>query len=122
MSSTKKTTTIYLVIYALIFNAVTSSMAFGGPGSLGKEGVLFCTSSGYQWVTVDVEPESGSSVKQHCKLCLFPPLDDNFDHILQPQEADIEFTTRRQISLTRSTTPKRAQFIYLLAQGRAPPL
>ena len=122
MSSTTKTATIYLVIYALIFNAVTSSLAFGGPGSMSKEGVLFCTSLGYQWVTVDVKPESENSIKQHCKLCLYPPVDDGFDSILYPLDSRIEFTARQQLLLSQLVTPRRSQFVYLLAQGRAPPL
>lgn len=89
---------------------------------MSKEGVLFCTSLGYQWVTVDVEPESGDTAKQHCKLCMYPPIDDGFDGILYQLDSRLEFAARQQLSLSRLATPRRSQLIYLLAQGRAPPL
>ena len=122
MNSGNKTATIYLLIYALIFNAVSSPMAFGGAGSMGKESVLFCTSAGYQWLSIDAQPESEDSIKQHCKLCLFPPIDDSLDSIIHSPQASAQFAIRKYISLSRLATPKRAQLIYLLAQGRAPPL
>lgn len=111
--------TIYLVIFALIFNAVTSTVAFGANNS--SDQVLLCTSSGYKWVSVDNLPESKPNAQQHCKLCLFPANDENHDvFAFLSKTPFIASQSTGQFSLSLYPSIK-ARFAHFIAQGRAPP-
>lgn len=115
-----KISTIYLVIFALIFNAITSTVAFGGTGG-GPNEVLLCTSSGYKWVNIDDLPTSEQNTQQHCKLCLFPPSDDNSDDFILPSSTAIKFSLSDNKLSASPNASIKTRFTYLVAHSRAPP-
>jgi len=107
------------VMFALIFNAITSTAAYAGVGS---NEMLFCTSQGYQWIKVEDQTSSSERAQQHCKLCLFPASEDNV--------SDADVSTARRSLFIQSVTQSfknvypllKARFAKLIAQGRAPPI
>jgi hypothetical protein len=119
--SSRQLATFYLVMFALIFNAISSSAAYAESGS-GKNGVLLCTSQGYQWVNVDSDSSSGEQAQQHCKLCLFPPSDDSFEPIIATCDSSLSFDDNGHQAKEQRHTIFKLRFARLTPQGRAPPL
>jgi len=116
------TSTTLLVIFVLIFNAVTSNVAFGAADSSLNQ-VLLCTSSGYKWVNIDELPGSKGKAKQHCALCLFPPNDDNdaqLNALLSSVLIDFNVLGQQDLSNIDAHT-LHTRYRHSLAQGRAPP-
>ncbi|GAA6136826.1 hypothetical protein NBRC116583_05730 [Arenicella sp. 4NH20-0111] len=113
--------TIYVVIFALILNAITSTGAFAAANS-GSQSVLLCTSQGYQWVEVESDSVGTQQPSQHCKLCLFPPSDDAFDKYLTSHPYNDVTLEESKLKQAATTTVVLSTFAYFLAQGRAPPI
>lgn len=104
-------------MFALIFNAVTSSVVYG----VEQNGVLICTSQGYKWLKVENETSETERAQQHCKLCLFPPSEEHFDDVIANTSVDSSFSFE-QITGFSLEYQVISRFAYLVAQGRAPPL
>ncbi len=119
--SNRQLATFYVVVYALIFNAITSSFVYAGSGS-GQKSVLFCTSQGYKWVQVDSDENVSERAQQHCKLCLFPPSDEPFEYLVAGSNSAHSFDAPGVESPGVFPTSFKLRFAYLIAQGRAPPL
>jgi len=117
--SNRKLTTIYLVMFALIFNAVTSSVAYG---MAERNGMLLCTSQGYKLVQVENETSPTERVQQHCELCLFPPSDECFEPFIADIDSPFLLAARQTSSANSVLQIAKTRYSYLFAQGRAPPL
>lgn len=119
-SSASQIKTVYVVIFALLINAISSTGALAALNS-GTQSVLLCTSQGYKWVTVDSETPKTSNANQHCKACLFPQNDTNSDDFIGSEFVCVakEANQRGTISATDIVVHHRTA--YSLAQGRAPP-
>jgi len=89
-------------MFALIFNAMTSSAM---ASSVGQNGMLLCTSQGYQWVNVEQGNNVIEQAQEHCQACLFPHSDDSSADLIS--------------SAYRNTFPKQVNRILLLADDAA---
>jgi len=116
--SARRITTIYLVMFALIFNAITSSSV----NASSTNGVLLCTTQGYKWVNVESDDNSKQQTLQHCKICLFPSSDDHFDDLVA--DSGKILLPSNNSHQTSKTLPRvfRARFAYSIRQIRAPPV
>ena len=119
--SSRKITVTYMVMFALIFNAITSSVAYAGSMS-GPGGVLLCTSQGYKWVKVDDQSRSSEQTQQHCKLCLFPSSEDNTNDFIADAKTASPIEIRTRLRLNNWQPLLKNQLADLIAQGRAPPI
>jgi len=108
-------------MFALIFNAVTSSVAYSKNG-LGQSGEIFCTSQGYEWIKVDKETSVSEQVQQHCEMCLFPASENNLDDFILDNSASPIFACAQTSAILDSSRPLAAHTAFLVAQGRAPPI
>ncbi len=107
-------------MFALIFNAVTSSVAYSKNG-LGQGSEIFCTSQGYEWITVETETSVSEQVQQHCELCLFPASENHLDDFILDRSANSIYACAQTSAHRNSSRQIIARFTFLIAQGRAPP-
>jgi len=119
-SSTHQIKTVYVVIFALLINAITSTGAFAALSSDGQM-VLLCTSQGYEWVKVDSDTSNSLDTTQHCKLCLFPQSDNSVDGLVSAHSFISYDALHNQQSVFGEQSFLATQDYYFLAQGRAPP-
>ena len=113
--------TVYVVIFALLINAITSTGALAALNS-GTQSVLLCTSQGYKWVTVDSETPKTSNANQHCKACLFPQSDTNSDDFIGSEFVCMAKEANQSGIVSAKDIVVHRQIEYALAQGRAPPI
>ena len=115
-----KFATVQLLLFVLIFNTVTSSLAYGG-GVLGQKGSLYCTSQGYQWLSVESEANFGEQVDRHCKACLFSYSGDGSDDLVAiVYTSSLSYDSQYQAGETSAPFALK-RHAYFNAQGRAPP-
>lgn len=113
--------TIYMLVFVLIFNATVSAGANAGDVA-NQNGVLLCTSQGYEWVDLETDSETGQSTQLHCKLCLFPPNDDNLSDFIVESYASTIFANSQPLVAEIAYPLFKTRFAHQLAQSRAPPL
>jgi hypothetical protein len=113
--------TIYMLVFALIFNAMTSASVYASDIA-NQSRVLFCTSQGYEWVNVETDSETGQSTQLHCKLCLFPPNDDNVSDFIVESYASTIFANSQPLADEIAHPLFKIRFAHQLAQSRAPPI
>lgn len=116
----KHLATIYMLVFALIFNAISSAAAYAGDVA-NQNRVLLCTSQGYEWVKVGTDSETGQSTQLHCKLCLFPPNDDNASDFIAESYASTIFFNSQPLVPEIAYPLFKTRFAHQLAQSRAPP-
>lgn len=119
--SNRQLATFYLVMFALIFNAISSSAAYAG-SALGKNGVLLCTSIGYKWVNVESDTSSSEQAQQHCKLCLFPPNDESFEPVIAGADLSLLLGDAKGKNTELYHKVLQPRLARLTPQGRAPPV
>ena len=111
--------TIYLVMFALLFNAMTSSAM---ASSLGENGILLCTSQGYQWVNDEQDGNTVELAQKHCQACLFPHNDDSSADLINSAAANtFSKLTSNDLLLSSDIAPLQRDS-FALHLSRAPPV
>ncbi len=116
-----KLATIQMVMFVLIFNAVTSSVAYAGT-VLGQQSTLFCTSQGYKRVDVKSGISVSDQVQQHCKVCLSPSSEDNISDLIANTDSSFVLLANKDQARHTALSFVRPRLAHLIAQGRAPPI
>jgi len=115
---TKQLNIIALLMFALIFNAMSSTAM---AGIAGENGVLLCTSQGYKWVDVEQSFDKSNKIQKHCQLCLVPQGDSSDDSVLSSSEYLHTLRVTDNVFAFSNVYIKPTHNSYQLAQGRAPP-
>ena len=116
--SAKQLNIVALLMFALIFNAMSSTAM---AGVAGENGVLLCTSQGYKWLNVDKSSDKSNKIQKHCQLCLAPQGDTSDDNILFAAVLlKSQFAAHNGLSFSHVYIRPHHN-VYQLAQGRAPP-
>ncbi len=111
--------TIYLVMFALLFNAMTSSAM---ASSLGENGMLLCTSQGYKWVNVEQDGKTVEQAQEHCQACLFPHNDDSPSDLINSASANTFSKLASNDLLLASDIALLQRDNFALHLSRAPPV